>query len=82
MKRMQTFALAFNDTEDKNYHFYECKIPYYNWCVDILFDQSKMIDGRIAIDECPNHPANPNGEKHNPEDPEFRGNKEVWTMGL
>ena len=49
MKRMQTMAVAMNDTSNENYQYYERKIPYYEWCQEIMFDQTKMINGRVDV---------------------------------
>jgi len=81
MKRMQQFCLDLENKEHENYIYFHRKLPYYNYCKSIFDDEKNLLVGRVGIDDCPEHPANPNSKDHDPTHFDFKGNLDIWYFG-
>jgi len=75
MQRLQAKAKQIHDKQDVDdiYHFYERKLPFYNYITNRLTDPENHRETRaFQLEQCPDHPANPNHK-------DYDHNKLYWT---
>jgi hypothetical protein len=69
MTNLQKFAKNLMDpsTEPETYKFYERKIPYYQYCEDMILDPVGSKNApKVRSSDCIDHPAHKDHPDHDP----------------